>query len=83
MKLIWVEINGYRRFEKKAKMNLDGKLIAIVGPNEAGKSSFLKALEHLNSSDAFTATGAAQELTRGANIPPEQIIVKAGFLEGV
>lgn len=41
-------------------MDVGGKLTAIVGPNEAGKTSFLRAVEHLGSDAAF----APRELTR-------------------
>ncbi len=43
MRLVWLQLQGYRRFED-AKINLDAPVIALVGPNEAGKSSLLKAL---------------------------------------
>ncbi len=42
MKLIWIEIAGYKRFGEKSKLNTQNKLIALVGPNEAGKSSLIK-----------------------------------------
>src|SRR4051794_35263115 len=80
MRLIWVELSGYRRFEKKSRMNVDSKLVAIIGPNEAGKSSFLKALQKLNDTEPFISTGGERELTRDAQIPNDQTIIKAGFL---
>ena len=80
MRLIWVELQGYRRFEARSRMNVDSKLVAIVGPNEAGKSSFLKALQRLDDTEPFVGVGGEQELTRGAQIPVEQNIVNAGFL---
>jgi predicted ATP-dependent endonuclease of OLD family len=80
MKLMWVTLNGYRRFAEEIKVNLDGKVIAFVGTNESGKSSFLKALQHLNNLDAFVRTGSGQELTRGATIQDNQAIIGAGFL---
>ena len=43
MRLVWLQLRGYRRFEE-ARINLDAPVIALVGPNEAGKSSLLKAL---------------------------------------
>ena len=47
MRLVKIRIAGFRRF-KDATLNLDADLIAIVGPNEAGKSSLLQALTYLN-----------------------------------
>jgi predicted ATP-dependent endonuclease of OLD family len=79
MDLIWVEIQGYKRFEKRVKMNLEGRLVALTGPNEAGKSSFLFALRHLNTSEVFVNTGGVRELTRGLSLPSNQVIVEAGF----
>ena len=38
---------GYRRFGERTKINLDGKLIALVGPNEAGKTTILEALARM------------------------------------
>jgi energy-coupling factor transporter ATP-binding protein EcfA2 len=48
MRLVSAYCKGYRRFYEQAEMNLDPRLVCIVGPNAAGKSSFLKALTHLN-----------------------------------
>ena len=79
MDLVWVEVQGYKRFEKPAKMNLQGRLVALTGPNEAGKSSFLFALRHLNTSEAFVNTGGVRELTRGLSLRPDQVVVEAGF----
>jgi len=43
MKLLRCVLNNFRRFEKTS-INLDKNLLAIVGPNESGKSSFFQAL---------------------------------------
>jgi predicted ATP-dependent endonuclease of OLD family len=48
MRLVSAYCKGYRRFHDTAEMNLDPRLVCIVGPNAAGKSSFLKALTRLN-----------------------------------
>jgi energy-coupling factor transporter ATP-binding protein EcfA2 len=48
MRLIAVSLRGYKRFEDRAKLNLDAKLVALVGPNEAGKSTILQALRRLD-----------------------------------
>lgn len=47
MRLISARIRGYGRLVD-AKVNLDAKVIAIVGPNEAGKTSLLNALAHID-----------------------------------
>lgn len=62
MQLLAVTVRGYRRFASPARMILDGRVIAVVGPNEAGKSSFLDALAHLSNVDPI----GDGELSRGA-----------------
>lgn len=49
MRLTRIEFNGYKRLAQTS-CNVDGKLIAFVGPNEAGKSSVLEALAWLDTS---------------------------------
>jgi predicted ATP-dependent endonuclease of OLD family len=61
-------------------MNLDGKIVAIIGSNESGKSSFLKAIQHLSLSDAFSKVGTSVELTRDIEIPPDQTIIEGVYL---
>lgn len=56
MELKKVEINGFKRFDEKTYMLFEGKVTAIVGPNEAGKTSFLKALLHWNHGLEFNET---------------------------
>lgn len=53
MELIKVGLKGYRRFRERQEMDVDGKLIAVVGPNESGKSSFLEALRRLDDDAEF------------------------------
>lgn len=48
MELYSVSISSWRRFAEPATLQVNGKLIALVGPNEAGKSSLLAALESLD-----------------------------------
>ncbi|MGD0165909.1 MAG: AAA family ATPase [Gaiellaceae bacterium] len=76
MRLLWFSLHGYRRFEERADINLDGRLLAIVGPNEAGKSSVLQALTHLNHEEPF----GRGELTRREQIPDDQEVIRARFL---
>jgi predicted ATPase len=44
MRLISARVRGYGRLVDTGRINLDAKVIAIVGPNEAGKSTLLRAL---------------------------------------
>jgi len=70
-----VVITGYKRF-KKSSTFLDRKLIAIVGPNEAGKSSFLNALMSLEDNKPYSTS----DLTKGIQFDDEDSIVKVEYL---
>lgn len=48
MELISVTLKDFRRFEGSETLKTDGKLVAIIGANETGKSSLLEALSSLN-----------------------------------
>ena len=52
MRLARVEISGYRRLVK-ASTNIDGRITAFVGSNEAGKTSIFNALSWLSSGGAL------------------------------
>ncbi len=49
MRMVAFRIAGYRRFEVESTLDLTPRVVAVVGPNEAGKSSLLAALEKLTS----------------------------------
>ncbi len=51
MKLISLSISGYKRFLAKTTLKISGNMTVLVGPNEAGKTTLLKALRHLSHSD--------------------------------
>lgn len=76
MRLISATISGYKRFGAATELQVYGPLVAIVGPNEAGKTSLLRALEHLSRDARFTRT----EYT-GRRVPDgNPAIVSADFL---
>lgn len=75
MELNYIKLNGFKRFEN-ATLNTSGKLIALLGANEAGKSSILEALLCLNDNRPIPET----QLTRDKNCQDEDIIIEAGFL---
>jgi hypothetical protein len=56
VRLIKAKVSGYKRLAKDCELNLDADPLCIVGPNAAGKSSFLDALVHLNHDDPFEQT---------------------------
>jgi putative AbiEii toxin of type IV toxin-antitoxin system len=65
MEFLAIELSGYRRFRENVRMDLVPRLVCVVGPNAAGKSSFLDALMHLNHDDDFSDN----EATRGGSEP--------------
>jgi predicted ATP-dependent endonuclease of OLD family len=73
MELFQVDIAGFRKFKEKTTIKTRGKVLAILGANEAGKSSLLKALVHLNSNDPFES----DEKSTGAD--GSKIEIKATF----
>lgn len=74
MQLVKLTVKGFRRF-RDAEAQLHGRLIALVGPNEAGKSSLLDALRHLNEANAFDQ----REISRDQPIGPEDVVLSARF----
>lgn len=76
MRLITFELEGYKRFVRPNKVNLDGRVVAIVGANEAGKSSLLQALTHLNDDRPILH----EEISHGADPPDDHPVVRGRFL---
>ncbi len=74
MELFSVSLQGFRRFREKATLRTNGKLVALVGPNEAGKSSILVALESLNDAEPI----APGDVSRGE--APADVQIVASFL---
>jgi len=65
MELFSVSLQAFRRFSDKTTLRTNGKLLALVGPNEAGKSSILAALESLNDEQPLAAEDVARGKTQG------------------
>lgn len=59
MRLTSARVRGFGRLVD-ASVNLDAKLIAVVGPNEAGKSTLLEALAHLSDGGAVPVSRRAR-----------------------
>ncbi len=76
MRLIKAKVSGYRRLAGDCEVKLDTDPVCIVGPNAAGKSSFLDSLLHLNHDDEF----AKSERTRKPDGNPLNPTVEARFV---
>jgi predicted ATP-dependent endonuclease of OLD family len=74
MELFQVDISGFRKFKEKTVLKTRGKVLAILGANEAGKSSLLKALTRLNDEKPFQP----HEVSRGSDI--SNVSLKAHYL---
>ena len=60
MELFSVSITAFRRFSSPANLRTNGKVVALVGPNEAGKSSVLDAIAGLGNANPFAANDVAR-----------------------
>lgn len=66
-------VQGFRRFRQRSVLKTGGKVVALVGPNEAGKSSLLQAIELLGNDDDPPASA----LSRGAS--PSELLIEGHF----
>lgn len=75
MRLVKAEVRGFGRLAE-GKINLDNKVIAIVGPNEAGKTTLLRALAFVSNK----ATLSAAERSRLISVPDDTTVVRVQYL---
>ena len=68
MRLLKVRLENFRRFEKTDALLVADRLIAVVGPNEAGKTSLLTALDQIDRLDDRLPQRFA---TRQSGAPPK------------
>jgi hypothetical protein len=75
MRLIRIYFRGYKRLADRG-CNVDGRLVAFVGPNEAGKSTVLDGLVWL--SDGGPLPSAS--VSRGRDVAADEEMVTARFV---
>lgn len=75
MRLVKAEFHGFGRLAQ-GKVNLDNKVIAIVGPNEAGKTTLLRALAFIDNGAALSAP----ERSRGMNVADDATVVRVQYM---
>lgn len=75
MELQSVILKGFRRFAEATELRTNGKLVALLGPNEAGKTSLLKAISQIGTSTPVAKT----DYSRAAQIAPDDIVISARF----
>lgn len=76
MRCTKVKFNGYKRLSS-ASCNVDGRLIAFVGRNEAGKTSLLEALAWFSDEEADALPAA--DITHGQSVADDDAVVDVTF----
>lgn len=70
-----ITLNGFRKFETKTELKTNGKLVALLGPNEAGKTSALRAIYQVVNREKILDS----DLSRGMTFPDKHYPLIAKF----
>src|SRR5689334_17319007 len=77
MQLAMVRVAGLGRLAD-ATMKVRGKVTAVVGPNEAGKSTLLRALASVSNGNPFTE-GPGGDIPRRSSPEPSEVALEMTF----
>lgn len=76
MRLTKAEFSGFGRLAQ-AQINLDHKVVAIVGPNEAGKTTLLRALAYIDNGESLTAAQRSRGLP--GDVSNDHVVVRVQY----
>ncbi len=76
MRLTRAEFSGFGRLAD-AQINLDHKVVAIVGPNEAGKTTLLKALAYIGNGESLTVAQRSRGLP--GDLADSHVVVRVQY----
>lgn len=76
MRLTKAEFSGFGRLAD-AQINLDHKVVAIVGPNEAGKTTLLRALAYIDNGESLTVAQRSRGLP--GDVADDQVVVRVQY----
>ncbi len=80
MKIISLEINSFKKFNKSIKVNLENEINLLIGVNGSGKSTILEALAIIFSS-VKKYCESRDAISEGFNFEIEYFFIKKNILE--